>query len=530
MLTPQRKQFLLNLPFAHALEYYAETLNDEFKVGAEAYDAAVKRIAENDLFFLLYEVLNRADMKHPWVYERCREVQASPNDNLDLWARFHYKSTIITFGKTFDDIIHDQEITVGLFSHTRPLAKQFLRQIMFEMERNKKLSHLWPDIFWEDPRNDAPKWSEDDGIIVKRKSNPKEATVEAWGLIDGQPISKHFKLRVYDDIVTESSVSTPEQIQKTTKSWELSSNLGTLEGGMVRYAGTRYHLFDTYSEIVKRKAAIARVHAATDNGKEDGKPVLLTEAALKIKRTEQGPYTFASQMLLNPVADKVMGFKLEWVDNRRTISRTNAQRQLNIYLLCDPASEKRRKARKDPDFTSMWVFGVSATKKHYLLDGVRDRLNLGQRASSLIGLHRKWRPKAVGYEQYGMQADIEHIKTVQENELYEFEITELGGSLAKNDRIKRLIPVFEAGRWILPNGIIYKDHTGATLDLVKVFLEEEYQAFPVMAHDDMFDCLARSEDTELGVVYPDPDRPVEDVGFDYGAHEEQRQEVDWQTS
>jgi hypothetical protein len=132
-------------------------------------------------------------MERPWLLDRCKEVQAAPNDRLDLWSREHYKSTIITFGLTIQDILNDPETTIGIFSHTRPIAKGFLRQIKREFEANELLKSLFPDVLWTSPSKEAPKWSEDDGIVVKRKSNPKESTIEAWGLVDGQPTSKHYR-------------------------------------------------------------------------------------------------------------------------------------------------------------------------------------------------------------------------------------------------------------------------------------------------------------------------------------------------
>jgi hypothetical protein len=63
---------------------------------------------------------------------------------LDLWAREHYKSTVITFALTIQDILNDPEITVGIFSHTRPIAKAFLRQIKQEFETNEDLKAGFP--------------------------------------------------------------------------------------------------------------------------------------------------------------------------------------------------------------------------------------------------------------------------------------------------------------------------------------------------------------------------------------------------
>ena len=149
--------------------------------GRTKLDGAVRDLCQNDLFYLLARACGRKDMLHPWIYDRVREVEAEPDGRLDLWAREHYKSTIITFGLTLQTILKDPEVTIGIFSHTRPIAKAFLRQIMRELEGNQILNSVFPDILWGGKLKDAPKWSEDEGIIVRRKTNPNEATVEAWG-------------------------------------------------------------------------------------------------------------------------------------------------------------------------------------------------------------------------------------------------------------------------------------------------------------------------------------------------------------
>jgi hypothetical protein len=70
----------------------------------------------------------------------------------------------------------------------------------------------------------------------------------------------------------------------------------------------------------------------------------------------------------------------------------------------------------------------------------RDRLNLTQRTKRLFELHRKWKPIEVRYEEYGLQADIEHIEGEMETQKYRFKIIKVGGPVRKEERIKRLIP------------------------------------------------------------------------------------------
>jgi predicted phage terminase large subunit-like protein len=459
-------------------------------------EETLRRLCRTDLYFLLWYALGRADIEREWLFKRCREIQADSDNRLDLWAREHYKSTIITFGLTVQDILNNPELTIGIFSHTRPIAKGFLRQIKREFEGNETLKQLFPEILYADPQKESPKWSEDDGIIVKRKGNPKEATLEAWGLVDGQPTSKHFGLLIYDDVVVKESVTTPEMIKKTTEALELSYNLGAM-GGRQRFIGTRYHQNDTYRTLIERETAKPRIYAATVDGDIDGEPVLLTREQLAKKRRDQGPYTFACQMMQNPQADKTQGFKRDWL--RWYHSRQGEG--MNKYIIVDPANEKK----KTSDRTAMAVIGLAQDQNYYLLDLVYDRLNLTERCEALMTLHRQWRPIRVGYEKYGMLSDIEHIRYVQGQKNYHFDVAELGGPQPKNDRIKRLIPIFEQGRFYLPNSLFRNDYEGTNVDVIEQFLREEFDGFPVALHDDAMDCMARILDEDLSAMWPEVD-------------------------
>ena len=464
------------------------------KKGRDILREVMRDFCLRDLFYLLTRTCGRTDIDNDWLFERCMEVQQQPDGFLDLWSREHYKSTIITYGKTIQDILSDPEVTVGIFSHTKPIARAFLRQIKYELETNERLKYLFPEILYENPKKEAGNWSEDKGITVRRKSNPKEATVEAHGLVDGQPTSKHFSRLVYDDVVTRESVTSPEMIAKTTEAWALSLNLGA-HGGFRRYIGTRYHFNDTYKTIMDRGAAVARIHPATDDGTATGRPVFLSAASLAEKRRDMGPFVFGCQMLQNPKADEAQGFDETWL---RYYDREPDPATVNFYILVDPANAKR----KENDYTSMFVVGLGADRNYYIYDMVRDRLNLTERANLLFELHREYLPLDVGYEHYGMQADIQHIEYLQEQRGYRFNITPLGGMTPKNDRIRKLIPLFEQGRVWFPRVLYRRDYEGRRENLVERFIKDEFLPFPVMLHDDMLDCLARILHPELVPQFP----------------------------
>jgi len=341
-------------------------------------------------------------------------------------------------------------------------------------------------------------WSLDDGIMVKRKRTAKEASIEASGLVDGQPTSKHYEGLIYDDVVTLGSVSNPEMIEKTTEAMRMSFNLGAGEKVFKRFIGTRYHFADSYSDLLKGGSVIPRIYPCTEDGTVEGRPVMRSREFIAKKYQEMGPYVFASQMLQDPTADTAQGFKREWARfyDRKPDEDFQHYSRMNRYLIVDPASEKKRSS----DYTAAVVIGLGEDKNMYLLDMYRDRLNLAERGQLVLALHRVWRPKQTGYEKYGMQSDIAYIKQLQGDDNYRFDIKELKGITSKTDRIKRLVPIFSNRQFFLPYELYRTNYEGKDLNLVESFLSEEFMMFPVGAHDDMLDAISRVFDMDM--VWP----------------------------
>jgi len=454
----------------------------------------IRELGKKDRWFLFLYVMDRWDGDRDFVFERCREVEAAENGYFDLWAREHYKSSLITILGTIQGLINDVERRHLILSFNRPIAKSFLRVIKLICEMNSLLPACWPNVFWDHPKTEAPKWSEDDGLVFKCKSVRNTNNIEAWGLIDGQPTSKHADVVIYNDIQTDKNDS-PQMIRKTIDAWDLSLSLG-VEGGARRYEGTFYAHHDANMEVIQRGAAIPRIYPATDDGTIYGNPVMWSREEWEKRLREQSPMVTACQNLLDPKQGGQAGFELDWL-RYWTVNRID---RLKRIIFVDP-SKKRESTH---DYCVFWIMGYGADRNWYVIDIVRDKLDLAQKTRMLFSLHHRYEPHHVFYEEYGMQSDIEHYEEKMNDENYRFLIEPMGGPVKKNNRIDWLFPVFREGKLFLPDKpVIYQSWDGERNDLVNVFINEEYVSHPFASHDDMLDCLSRIKDPSLNILPPE---------------------------
>jgi len=475
-------------------------------------------------------------------------IQVDSEDGLYLAGKQlvpTHNSTIITFAGIIQEILCDPDICVAIFSNNIKIARPFLGQIQEELQANEALKGLYPDVLWANPKLEAPTWSLDKGLVVKRKStNRKECTVEAHGLIDAMPTGKHFPLQVYDDVITEKNVTNPDQIKKASERIELSFPLGVGEKTRRWWIGTRYHYADTYGHLLNRETAQPRIYPATHDGTIDGNPVFMTpEAWADAKRDMRSQ--IAAQMLQNPIAGQENMFFVKWLKPYYVRPVL-----MNVYILCDPSKGRN----KTSDRTAIAVVGIDAQNNKYLLDGYCHRMGLSERWDKLKALYKKWssiaatRLLSVGYERYGMQSDIEYFEEKMREKGPSFTITEVNwtgerGRESKEHRVERLEPDFRHSSFFVPSKVwtpsveghvaewhveegtdefVYMpyreniqekrcrahgelwrlmdpikrlDEDGNIYDLTRVFFEE-FRFFPFSPRDDLIDAMSRIYDLE----------------------------------
>jgi phage terminase large subunit-like protein len=418
----------------------------------------VNSLAPRDLFFLMYFVLD-FPVNDPFLLARIYEVQDDWDGQMDLWARGFWKSTIKTHGLPILILIENREERIGIFSHTRGIAKDHMRRTKHAFERNEILKRSFPKIFYQDPKSEAPKWNEDIGIFVKRKKSYIEASIEAWGLVDNLPTGKHFTTQIFDDVIDLKLVNTPAMIKKATESFRQALFL-TARKSRKTINGTIYDHHDTYYEIQKAKQFTPRTYPAEvdKEGKwlmREGKPVFLNRQELdKIYDEIGNEYIVNCQMGLSPVGEAFDRLYQNWLTyyNKR---ENNNYSDLYLYGLADPGKKKERQN----DYTVYIVIGTDYLRNYWILDMVRDKMTQAEKWERLKMLVERWGVTQWGYEHVGLASDKEYMDRMMQEDGVFFNIIETNPkNIPKVNRIKTLAADFQRGRVLLPEtGIIYQD-------------------------------------------------------------------------
>ena len=334
---------------------------------------------------------------------------------------------------------------------------------------------------------------------VHSELNPGQDGVYHAVGIGGAATGRGADLLLIDDPIKGREEAESENNREKMKDWYRSvAYTRLMPNGAIVLIQTRWHEDDLMGWLLEEHAHENWDVLSLPAIQEDGTALWPESYPLDRLNTiceTVGPRDWQALYQQSPRASSGAEFKRTWIQYYEV---PPARSSLTVLLLVDPASGKR----ETNDFTSIWAVGLGHDNNYYVLDMVRDRLNLTERADAVFRLHRKWQPIEVRYERYGMMADIEYLRQEMNRRSYRFALKEVGGITSKVDRIRRLVPLFEMNRFWLPIELHYTDVTGKVHELVNQFIEHEFLAFPVGRHDDMLDALARIAEPTMDTPWP----------------------------
>lgn len=405
-----------------------------------------------------------------------------------------------------------------LFSATREFAQKHQGAIKQELENNELLKDVWDDRFWKDPQQEAPTWSLQKGLFIRRTTARQEATFAAEAFVDRLPTGAHPDKKYYDDIEEERAVSTEDMMTLVEERYISSKNLKSANADPDLTIGTYYHPQGLLVKLGTYFSQRTVVFAGED-----------LSFAGKIPTEEAGPLGG------KPRHGMTREQLFEDINNKGGLKNPRARRDHGRQICCDPlAGESLRLDRsrikfydEEPrvmarwhkmvgiicgdcsrglqDPTALWVWGLGPGRRLYWLDGARGRWEASRRKHVIYELAQRWwnildkRLHQIRIEEFG-QAEyvpqtIDYFQQqgfgYPEHNVVSCSFGGGRGALGKVDRIySRWEPLLQECEVHFPNSMVRTDERGDRIDLVEYFLTQEFSLFPKPATDDMLDAGA----------------------------------------
>lgn len=396
-----------------------------------------------------------------------------------FWFRSGYKTTIQKVC-IFQLLLNFPNIRIVIVHNKQENASDILvsvKQFFF----NPYIRQLFGKEYIPKGRD----WGNRTGFSVKKRSDKtkNEENVEAIG-VDTEVTGRHYDVMFIDDIETDKSVNTEEQIKKTKDWFEYSKSLFDNPTKPIRnISGTFYHYAGLNMEIASNsRYKLSKIGFEDEEVKKHLWGKRFDKSGIEYLKKDM--WIYSCQFLMKPEDPSQRRFTDEMVCYYSVLPKN-----LNYYLLVDPANSKRKKS----DWTVEMVVGVDSHGNRYVADIVRDKLDTKERVDESFRLIKKYEVKGVAWETIGFQeTDMFYFNERRRIEGVSFGLTQISHhKVSKRDRIMSLIPEYSNHRWLwCGKGILVKyiKALGKSVDMVQEMEYELFQ-FPMGIHDDIIDSM-----------------------------------------
>ena len=439
----------------------------------------MREIIKSDLYFLVKYVLGYWWLCWEPHKEFCEEIQKDLTNSLFLLPRGHCKTQIFNTGHTLQSYLNNPNESIGIFCDIQKRASWKLRPLKYQLESNKCLKECFPDLLYQDPKKESSMWNQEE-LILPGHDGRQEPTIGVYGL-DNQPTSLHFARIKGDDLVTDKTVTTAEQIKKNIDGYGLMRSSILQSGGNIQVCGTIYDDGDLHR--LMEDSGTYRVYKKPAEWKEAGEIKTLWSVQFdkeKLDAIKNDPtvsiYIYSCNYLLDPAPEDENAYmQLAWFPRYKTLPKG-----LQYYAAGDLAISEKETACE----TAIPVVGIDPEGKMYLAHVSKGHWDSIAIINTIIETQREWKPVRFTLEAENIQRTIMPFlkRQMRQDRVY----PNLEAWLPSGDKVAKGRPfqgVAKSGSFFLPA-------KGETAPDWLFDVEYQLRKFPRAKEKDIFDSIA----------------------------------------
>lgn len=474
-------------------------------------------------------ITGRPEMDCDFLFNSYMEMQFDGDNCLNTSARGHHKSHVRNYVGATVVIVNDPNEIIGLVAHEKAAAAKHGIRTGLEWEKNVELKTAWDDVFFWDPKRDpqCPLWNQETGFTVKRTITATLPSL-SWHGIEEVPTGSRISLFIFDDLENEKTVESDDQRKKVLDRF---ASFQELAGRIPRVwiNGTYHHPNGLVAHLAKSQAYKVVCHAAEDvnlpapdiaalydacggrlptaddtkkvdlpigvrDMRLDGAATFLHPLELAHKRLRAmsmpgGLANYYRQNMGDPLAGEDKRFRPDWI-RRYDVPPEDAADGAYIYIVVDAS-----KGVNDPTFAR--VEACRSDKSIAWVGGLRKRIAPSDFGREIWLLCCQWEGigvlKEVRFEIFGQAAwDTLFMQYCEQRRHWPGGIGPHNVKAIGRNKVNRtrewlaLEPLYRSGKRVYPaEGVLMvEDENKQRLDLVKYYLENEYEKFPLPITDD----------------------------------------------
>lgn len=273
------------------LRFQLKADGETFPRGKAAFKEWLKHKAESELWFFSRWILGNDHLSMGDFHRR--EICPFLTDftthrwKLLMLPMGHLKSTLVSRSMPLHVLVQPRErnlyfpgmegreARILLANENEQKCKENMDVLKRHSQENVWLRWLWPQVFWDDPQKQSPRWT-DFQLEFKRTGVWAEPSITILGVKTGF-IGKYYDMILPDDICGPAARSSPKVMETAKKWWRASKTRFYMKTGprmgIHIGIGTHWGADDVFVEWQK-DPQVQFMRRSVEEAREEGGPLL----------------------------------------------------------------------------------------------------------------------------------------------------------------------------------------------------------------------------------------------------------------